>query len=71
MSVTSLTPELYRKLKEENYKYLAYRKMPEYGNKGIYTPVKELPEYFVIDLSPIEDELLQRSMKEKDILIDC
>lgn len=70
MNATPLTMELYNELKQENYKYLVFKRTRETIETGIYEPVKELPDYFVISLKSIDDEGIIASMNQKRIMID-
>ena len=70
MKLTLLTPELYDELKQENYKYFVYKRAKENRNMGVYEPVKELPNHFVISLRSIEDETIKALLKEQQMLID-
>jgi hypothetical protein len=62
MTISKLTPELYEKLKQENYKYLVYKRTKENKEQGVYEPVKDLPNHFVIKLDLIEDEKIKSSV---------
>ncbi len=70
MNVTPLTPELYNELKQENYKYLVYKRLQGSDAQGIYEPVKELPDHFVISMNSIEDESIKTALTEQKILVD-
>ena len=70
MNVTPLTQELYNELKQENYKYLIYKRLAENAETGVYEPVKELPNHFVISLNSLEDEMIKASLEDREILIN-
>lgn len=70
MNVTPLTQELYNELKQENYKYLIYKRLAENAGTGVYEPVKELPNHFVISLNSLEDEMIKASLEDREILIN-
>jgi hypothetical protein len=62
MTIKKLTPELYEKLKQENYKYLVYKRTKENKEQGVYQPVKDLPNHFVISMDSMEDEKIISSV---------
>ena len=70
MNAMPLTPELYNELREENYKYLVYKRTLENKDQGVYVPVKELPNHFVISLNSMDDEQVIAALSEKRIFID-
>lgn len=70
MNAMPLTPELYDELRKENYKYLIYKRMLENKDQGVYVPVKELPNHFVIGMNAIDDEQVVASLSGKEMLID-
>ena len=70
MNAMPLTPELYNELRQENYKYLVYKRTLENKDQGVYVPVKELPNHFVISLNSMDDEQIVAALSERKILID-
>ncbi|HRO42270.1 MAG TPA: hypothetical protein PL009_05515 [Flavipsychrobacter sp.] len=70
MNATPLTQELYNELKQENYKYLIFKRTDENKEEGIYEPVKELPNHFVIRMNSFDDEAIKASLQEEKILVD-
>jgi hypothetical protein len=70
MNAVPLTPELYNELKQENYKYLVFKRALAADEEGVWEPVKELPNHFVISLNGIEDEVVKVAMAQNKLLID-